>query len=388
MSHDVGHRVRCRLYHWATGSNSTSGKVSTIHGQTVIIARRIVFGLLLVVIAAFVVERIGHWQTGRDDLAPLALMPGGPAVSPPGRIWIDTDAACGAALRTDPDDCLAILWLGSRGIDIVGLSTSFGNATGDVVADRTAALVAEMAGDGREVPPVFLGYGAPREPGASLPPGVTALQSALEAGPLTILALGPLTNLAAALEGRPDLQRNVIRVVAVMGHRPGHLFHPTEGVGTGAVFGHGPIFRDLNLSVDPDATGAVLGLSLPMTLIPYDAARATLITGADLDALALKGAPEAWVAQTARAWLSFWNEDVGLLGFYPFDWIAAAYLTDADQFKCATVVPRMRREWSFWLVPHESLIVEPRIGLMEKDDMAVLYCPEASVDLHAVLLDL
>ncbi len=350
------------------------------------IARRISVAILLIVFVAFLSERAGHWQTGRDDLAPLALVRGDPAVAATGRIWIDTDAACGAALRTDPDDCLAILWLGSRGVDIVGLSTSFGNATGDVVADRTGALIAQMAGDGREVPPVFRGYGAPREPGAALPPGVTALQSALEAGPLTILALGPLTNLAAALDGRPDLQRNVIRVVAVMGHRPGHLFHPTEGEGTGAAFGHGPIFRDLNLSVDPEATRAVLRLSLPMTLIPYDAARASLITGDDLDALALQGPPEAWIAQTARAWLTFWNEDVGVSGFYPFDWIAAAYLTDPDQFSCASVTARMTREWDFWLMPHESLVVEPRNGAIERDDIDVLYCPETSAVLHRVLM--
>lgn len=349
-----------------------------------IIARRLFFAILLVVVAVFLAQRVGQWQTGRGDLSPLALMKGGPAVAPPGRIWIDTDAACGAATRTDPDDCLAILWLVSRGVDIVGVSTSFGNATGAVVADRTAALVAHMQTDGLAVPLVFRGYGAPREPGLPLPPGVTALQAALEAGPLTILSLGPMTNLAAALDGRPDLQGNVTRIVAVMGHRPGHLFHPTEGKGTGAVFGHGPIFRDLNLAVDPDAARAVLGL--PMTLIPYDAARSTLITGVDLDALALLGASEAWVAQSARAWLTFWNEDVGLPGFHPFDWIAAAYLTNPDQFNCATMTAGITREWTFWLVPHQSLVVEPRSGPTEKADMAVRYCPETSTLLHRVLL--
>lgn len=351
-----------------------------------IIARRILFAILLIAIVAFIVERAGQWQTGRDDLAPLALVPGKPAVAAPGRIWIDTDAACGAATRTDPDDCLAILWLVSRGVDIVGLSTSFGNATGDVVADRMAALVAQMAHDGLAVPPVFRGYGAPRKSGSSLPLGVTALQSALEAGPLTILALGPLTNPAAALDGRPDLQRNVVRVIAVMGHRPGHLFHPTEGKGTGTGFGHGPIFRDLNVSVDPDATRAVLGLSLPMTLIPYDAARATLITGSDLDALALQGPPDAWVAQTARAWLIFWNEDVGLPGFHPFDWIAAAFLTDPEQFNCANVTARMTREWTFWLMPHESLVVEPRSDSGAEPGYDVRYCPGTSALLHRVLM--
>ncbi len=350
------------------------------------IGRRILLAFVLLAIVALVAARPDQWQTGRDDLAPMALVQGGQMIAPQSRIWIDTDAACGAATRTDPDDCLAILWLVSRGADIVGLSTSFGNAAGDIVADRTAALVAQMVLEGLPVPPVFQGYGAPQKPGASLPPGVTALQAALAAGPLTILALGPLTNIAVALNGRPDLQRNVTRIVAVMGHRPGHLFHPSEGNGTGLMFGHGPIFRDLNVSVDPDAARVVLGLSLSMTLIPYDAARASLITDSDLDALALKGRSAAWVAQTARAWLTFWNENVGLTGFYPFDWIAAAYLTDPDKFNCAFATARMTREWTFWVMPHESLVVEPRSSPSEEAGRDIEYCPETSTLLHGVLI--
>ncbi|WP_426031987.1 nucleoside hydrolase [Cypionkella sp. TWP1-2-1b2] len=346
----------------------------------------IVFAALLAAGAAYVASQWGHWGTGRQDLVPMALITGGPEISPPGRIWIDTDAACGATARTDPDDCLAILWLLSHGADIAGL-TSFGNANGDIVADRVAALVAQMALDGMSVPPVFRGHGAPLGTGAAAPPGVIALQAALEAGPLTILALGPLSNVASALEGRPDLQRNVTRIVAVMGHRAGHLFHPTEGKGTGALFGHGPIFRDLNVSVDSAATRAVLAMRLPMTLIPYDAARATMITAADLDSLARQSPSHAWVAYTARDWLAFWNDDVGLAGFYPFDWIAAAYITDPARFKCAEVTARMAWEWTFWLVPHDSLVVEmPATARDNREGSVALYCPETSALLHDVLI--
>jgi inosine-uridine nucleoside N-ribohydrolase len=316
----------------------------------------------------------------------MPLISGGPETAPPGRIWIDTDAACGATARTDPDDCLAILWMVSRGASIAGLSTSFGNASGDVVADRVAALMAQMALNDLPVPPVFRGHAAPLAPGAARAPGAAALQAALEAGPLTILALGPLTNLAAALGGRPELQRNVTRIVAVMGHRPGHLFHPTEGKGTGAMFGHGPIFRDLNVSVDPEAARAVLAMPLPITLIPYDAARATLINGADLDRFALQGPPHAWVAQTARDWLAFWNDDVGLPGFYPFDWVAAGYLTDPGLFDCATVTARMVREWTFWIMPHPSLVVETIVGAQRLMEPGVLYCPATSGLLHDRLM--
>lgn len=348
--------------------------------------RTIAIALLIAVVAAAIVTQWNVWQTGRGALLPLTLTPGGPTVAPPGRIWIDTDAACGATTRTDPDDCLAILWLVERDADIIGISTSFGNAPGDVVADRTAALVGQLALEGLAVPPVFLGHNAPSAPDAPTPPGITALQAALEAGPLSILALGPLTNVAAALERRPDLHRNVTRIVAVMGHRPGHLFHPTEGKGAGAMFGHGPIFRDLNVSVDPDAVGAVLALAVPITLIPYDAARETLITGADLEGLARKGAASAWVAQSAQAWLSFWNDEVGLPGFYPFDWLAAAYLTDPGLFNCAAVTARMTREWTFWIMPHASLVVERGSGPSVKPGQDIQYCPETSTLMHGILI--
>jgi purine nucleosidase len=293
----------------------------------VIKPRAILIAILLAAVRTSMATRWDIWRTGREALAPLAIASGGPGVALPGRIWIDTDAARAAAARTDLDDCLAILWLVSRRTDIAGVSTSFGNASGDVAADRVAALMAQLLNDGLPVPPVFRGNGERLATGGPQSPGVAAMQAALEAGPLTILALGPLTNLAAALKNRPDLQRNVTRIVAVMGHRPGHLFHPTEGKGTGALFGHGPIFPDLNVAVDPDAVPTILSMHLPMTLIPYDAARATLITAADLDSLARRNPAHHWVVQTARDWPTFWNDDVGLPGFYPFDWIAAANTT-------------------------------------------------------------
>ncbi len=56
------------------------------------------------------------------------------------------------------------------------------NALHDVVAKRTAALVAQMALDKLLIPPVFLGHRAPSASGASKPPGVSALQAAINEG--------------------------------------------------------------------------------------------------------------------------------------------------------------------------------------------------------------
>lgn len=314
------------------------------------------------------------WWTGRTGPSHLVLVPGGPAVAPVGRVWIDTDAACGAGTRTDPDDCFAILWLLSQEVEVVGISTSFGNAPGPVVVNRMAALAAKMQAAGYAVPPVLAGYGGP-ELSPDLPPGMQGLRQALAQGPLTVLALGPLTNVTAALEGRPELAANVQRVVAVMGHEAGHLFHPSEGNGRG-VMGHGPIFRDLNVSVDVDAARRLMEMGLPVTLIPYDAGRGVVIDAGDLAAFAKVGPAQGWLAAQAGGWLEFWQKDVGLEGFSPFDWVAAGYLVAPGMFDCAEVTARVRLEFAFWIWPRHGLVVDQGNGT------GTLYCPRTAPGLH------
>jgi len=343
----------------------------------------ILAGAALAAVTAVVAVNPGTWFTGRPAATPLMFASGGPAILPDERIWIDTDAACGAGPRIDPDDCFAIVWLVSRRANVVGISTSFGNDAGDVVVDTVRKLGAAMALQGLASPPVFAGHAAPDPADETAnPAGVLAIQAALQKGPLTILALGPLTNVAAALQGRPDLQLHVTRLVAVMGHQPGHAFHPTEGRGNGAALGHGPIFSDLNLSDDPGAAQGILAMDLPVTLIPYDAAAKIMITAADLDLLTTQGPAMAQVSQTARGWLAFWQDDVGLAGFYPFDWVAASYLLHPQMFSCAVTKARVAREWTFWLVPHPSLLV----GDKSQPGAAVTYCPQTTELLHDHLL--
>lgn len=339
---------------------------------------RLLVLILALAVLAWALVPSAAWWTGRMASSRLLLEPGGPAVAPVGRVWIDTDAACGAGTRTDPDDCFAILWLLARGVEVVGISTSFGNAPGPVVVERMAALAREMQSAGIAVPPVQEGYQGP-ELSPDLPPGVQGLRQALTEGPLTILALGPLTNVTAALEGRPDLMGNVRRVVAVIGHEAGHLFHPSEGNGRG-LMGHGPIFRDLNVSVDTDAARRLMEMGLPVVLIPYDAGRGVVIDAGDLERFGRQGPAQGWVAAQAGGWLEFWQKDVGLAGFSPFDWVAAGYLVQPGLFDCAEVTAGVRLEFVFWVWPRHGLVVDQGSGT------GVLYCPRTAPGLHDLLV--
>jgi inosine-uridine nucleoside N-ribohydrolase len=273
------------------------------------------------------------WRTGEPPAPPLPTTPGRPIAPSPLRVWIDADAACGQGPRTDPDDCLAILLLASSpAIHIAGMSSVFGNASIAVTDSTTRALGSVLASFGRTLPPVYQGAGEPSD-GAT--PASAGLRRALAEGPLVIVALGPLSNIAQALAGRPELRAHVQRLVAVMGRRRGHLFHPVEGGRAGSFLGHGPVFRDFNFAKDRKAAARVLEMGVPITLVPYEAAREVVITSATLDTMAHRGGAHAWVAERSRGWLGYWREDVGIAGFYPFDLLAATYVMEPSLFDCA-----------------------------------------------------
>ncbi|MBU6495194.1 MAG: nucleoside hydrolase [Acidobacteria bacterium] len=87
-------------------------------------------------------------------------------------------------------------------------------------------------------------------------------------GPLTIVAIGPLTNLAVALERHPDLESMVERVV-IMG---GASF---EGNVTPAA--------EFNIWVDPEAARRVFAASWPIDLMPLDLTHQAYLVDEDLE---------------------------------------------------------------------------------------------------------
>jgi purine nucleosidase len=108
-------------------------------------------------------------------------------------------------------------------------------------------------------------------------------------GELTLLAIGPLTNLAVALLLEPALPE-LFRGVVVMG---GAFHHQ------GNVTGH----AEANIWHDPEAAELVLGAGWPVTLVPLDATHPTAVDGAWLNRLA---AADSEVARFAARILDFY----------------------------------------------------------------------------------
>jgi purine nucleosidase len=154
-------------------------------------------GLVVILVAVLLALPVEQWRTGKRFENTLSTLPEAALPQPAQRIWIDSDPACGVGRRVDADDCLAILYLALHGdIDIVGVSTVFGNASLEVTDGTARELVDVLTRQGMAQLAVHAGASEPR--GRKLTTPATeaerALIDALSARPLTILALGPLTN--------------------------------------------------------------------------------------------------------------------------------------------------------------------------------------------------
>ncbi len=194
-------------------------------------------------------------------------------------------AVPGLIIDTDPgvDDAVAILLaLASPEVDLLAVSTVFGNVA---VADTTANAGRVLALGGRGYIPVAAGadrplvhpqrelargwHGddglggraralpapvAPPDPRGALGTVTDVLRAARE--PVTIAAIGPLTNIALLLAVNPRLADRIARIVVMGG-----------ALGAGNITGS----AEFNVHCDPEAAHRVLTQTeVPVTLVPLD----------------------------------------------------------------------------------------------------------------------
>lgn len=202
------------------------------------------------------------------------------------KILIDTD--CGV------DDAIAImLALASpEELEVLGITTVSGNVPLDHVVDNVLRVLSFL---GRTGIPVFRGASMPlvERPfyatdvhggnglgGVELPAPVIAEQKerapegiarlARQNPGLTLLTLGPLTNIAIAVNLHPGLKELIGGIVAMGG-----------AIETGNV----TRFAEFNFYADPEAVQYVLDSGIPLSLLTWDATLQISHTEAELIAL-------------------------------------------------------------------------------------------------------
>lgn len=236
----------------------------------------------------------------------LALLAAPAVAQTPQKIVFDTDFAF-----PPQDDAMALFFLlNSPELDIIGITTVAGNRSVNVA---TADVLKILEVTGRTDIPVYQGAAAPllhtgtewdtkrhggwyaNEP-ARTPPGGFALGKKVESqgavdylvqtvmkhpGQVTILAIGPLTNIAMAMRMEPRFAGNVKQMV-IMG---GAIASLPDGGGN-----HTPN-AEFNFYVDPEAAQIALRSGIPIVLSPLNVSRKARFTKADYDKIVAVDTP-------------------------------------------------------------------------------------------------
>ncbi|XOY55790.1 MAG: nucleoside hydrolase [Rhodobacterales bacterium] len=254
----------------------------------------------------------------------------------PRKIIIDTDPG--------QDDAVAILLaLASPEIDVLGITAVAGNVPLPLT-EKNARIVCELAG--RPDVRVFAGCDAPLArplvtaehvhgktgldgPQMADPTMPLQDQHAVDfiiqtlreepSGTVTLVPVGPLTNIATAFQRAPDIIPRV-REIVLMG---------------GAYFAVGNITpaAEFNIYVDPEAAKIVFAAGVPLVVMPLDVTHKALTTRARIDAFRAMGTR---VGDMVAAWTDFFERfdmaKYGSEGAPLHDPCTVAYLIDPSLF--------------------------------------------------------
>lgn len=258
-------------------------------------------------------------------------------MSAPRKIIIDTDPG--------QDDAVAILMaLGSSELEVLGLTAVAGNVALKLT-QTNARRICELAG--RPDVPVYAGasqpllrrlvtaeevHGETGLRGLDLPEPATPLQArhavdfivetlmSEPSGSVTLCPLGPLTNIALALNRAPEIAPR-IREIVLMG---GGFF---EG-------GNVTPTAEFNIYVDAEAASAVFQSGVPIVMMPLDVTHKALTTPDRVAAIRDLGTP---VGQATATLLEYYErfdaEKYGTLGGPLHDPCVIGYLLNPDLFK-------------------------------------------------------
>jgi inosine-uridine nucleoside N-ribohydrolase len=236
--------------------------------------------------------------------------------------WLvaDSDNGLGSP-RGDVDDGLALIALFRSGLPIAAVASVFGNTDELRARANNRALATLCAYSG----PILAGAARPLVRGDSLSEASRFLLAG--PGPWRVIALGPLTNLAAAIETRSDVVERIQEVIAVGGNRVSRGRWP-------------PVWPyEFNLTADCRATRVVIESGVPLTLVPLEVARRLVVTPADL--AALPGALDEHLRRHVARWFRRALLLRGRRAFPAWDLVAALLVVDPASYETERTVAHL-----------------------------------------------
>ncbi|MDF2627144.1 MAG: iunH [Symbiobacteriaceae bacterium] len=204
---------------------------------------------------------------------------------------------------------------------------------------REPAVAVETHGEeglGYAVVPEGRATGAGAGAGGTLPveaPGALLRLLATAGEPVTVVALGPLTNLALALALDRDLCCRAIREIVWMG-------------GSAGAPGNTTPVSEFNAWCDPEAARAVLASPVPVRMVGLDATRCVFLPAALAARMAAHPDPEVrWWAEMWRFYVDFHRRSEGLEGCIMNDPLAVGLLVRPDLGRWAPMYVEVDCGW-------------------------------------------
>lgn len=254
-------------------------------------------------------------------------------------------------IDTDPgiDDAIALCYaIAHPGLDVIAMTSIFGNVSCELAADNALRLcelnqvkipVARGATVPLEIKPNtpadFVhgvnGFGNIDIPiGSESPLDLSAAeliveQVRLHPAEITIIAVGPLTNLALALQLAPDIASKVKEVIVMGGvfYRDGNVTAHAEA----------------NIWNDPHAAKSVLGADWPLVIHGLDITYQIAFDRSFFEQLAnANPTVGSFLQDAAEFYIEFYMQQHNFAGCCPHDLLAIAYATNPHWFQCENAV--------------------------------------------------
>ncbi|WDD92289.1 nucleoside hydrolase [Burkholderia sp. FERM BP-3421] len=256
---------------------------------------------------------------------------------------------------TDPgvDDAMALVFQACHpDIELLGVTSVFGNATVETTTRNALYLTSRFApgvpvargaaAPLRRPPPPPIGwihgdnglgnlslgaFDAPDfegHPGLDARPAHQFIIDMVRAHPheVTLVAVGPLTNLAHGLDADPAIA-GLVKQVVIMG----------GAFGIDGVLGNVSPAAEANIHADPDAADQVLSAAWPLAIVGLDVTQKTIMSHDYLAALRDDaGEVGQFVWDVSRHYEAFHETSDGVYGLYTHDPSAVAYVLAPDLY--------------------------------------------------------
>ncbi len=238
-------------------------------------------------------------------------------------VILDCDCMLGLPFK-EVDDGLAILYLlGEAQINLMGITTTFGNGSINQVYTQTSKLMAQWQ------PQVAVYKGADSSQKHAPTPAARFLveQAAARPGEISLVAIGALSNLKAAHLLDATFHRNLKQIVCMGGYTAPLKLGWRK-------------LPELNFSCDPDALADLLQAECPVTIFPAQTCLQAALSHKHIRRL------DFWQPDFQRIlmrWLWAFGGYCGINRFFLWDLLPVVYLLHPALFdeNCISIKPDM-----------------------------------------------